>query len=72
MEDIPQDIEGGWDRMEDRVEGGWDRMEDRVEDFPENVANDIGEGVGNVERFGDNMGDAYDQGRDEARDDDRW
>jgi hypothetical protein len=33
-----------------------------------------GEKVGDVERFGDNVGDAYDEGRDEGRygdDDDR-
>jgi hypothetical protein len=50
---------------------------DDVEDAPENVAGWVGEKVGDVERFGDDVenygdsiGDAYDQGRDEGRDDD--
>lgn len=78
-------VEAGWDRTEDRVEAGWDRTEDRVEDgwdntveavedAPSNVAEWVGEGVGKVEHFGDEVEDygdrleqSYDQGRDEER-----
>ena len=59
VEDIPQDIEGGFDRFGQRIE-----------DIPEDIAGDVGDGVGDVERFGDNMDNAYDQGRDEQRYDD--
>lgn len=38
-------------------------------DFPENAAGWVGERVGDVERFNDNIGDAYDAGKAEGRDD---
>jgi hypothetical protein len=43
---------------------------DDVEDFPEDAAGWVGEKVGDVERFGDNMEDAYDDGVAEGRGDD--
>lgn len=45
-----------------------------VEDIPDDIAYDVGQGVGDVERFGDNIDNAYDDGRDEQRydDDNRW
>ena len=70
VEDIPQDIENSWDRTEDRVENKWDNAVDNVEDFPENAAGWAGEKVGSVEQFGDNIDDAYDDGRAEGRYDD--
>lgn len=67
-------VEQGWDNTEDRVEQGWDNTVDAVEDAPENLAEWVGEEVGEVERVGDeveNFGDgieaSYDQGRDEER-----
>ncbi|KAK3669906.1 hypothetical protein LTR78_010217 [Recurvomyces mirabilis] len=74
VEDIPEDIEGGFDRFGNRVERKWDNAVDDVEDAPEDVSNWAGRKVGDVERFGDNMDNAYDGGRDECRydDDDRY
>lgn len=63
VEDIPQDIDQGFDRFGNRIEDG---VQD-VEDIPEDVAGWAGDKVGDVERFGDNMDDAYDDGRDEGR-----
>lgn len=67
-------VEYGVDRVEDKVEDGWDNTVDAVEDAPENLAEWVGEGVGKVERFGDdveNFGEemegSYDQGRNEER-----
>lgn len=67
-------LEYGADRMEDKVEDGWDNTVEAVEDAPENFAEMVGEGVGKVERFGDevedfgdNMEESYDQGRNEQR-----
>ncbi|KAK2605632.1 hypothetical protein N8I77_008457 [Diaporthe amygdali] len=69
-----ENVEQGWDRAEGKVEHGWDETVDAVENAPENIAEDFGEGVGKVERFGDSvedygerLEDSYDQGRDEAR-----
>jgi hypothetical protein len=85
VEAVPDRVEQGWDRTEDRVEQGWDRAEDKVEhgwdntvdaieNAPENIAHGIGEGVGDVERFGDRvesygegLEESYDAGRDERR-----
>lgn len=39
-----------------------------MEDFPEDAAGWVGEQVGDVERFGDEMDNAYDEGREEGRD----
>jgi hypothetical protein len=44
------------------------KVENEVENFPENTAEWVGDKVGGVERFGDEMGNAYDEGRDEGRD----
>lgn len=77
VEDIPQDVEQGFDRFGNRVEQGWDNTVDDVEDAPENVANWAGDKVGDVERYGDDVerygdrvDDAYDDGRNEGRYDD--
>ena len=50
-----------------------------VEDAPEDVAGWAGRKVGDVERYGDvvadygdRLDDAYDDGRQEGRDDDNW
>lgn len=76
VERIPQDIENGIERAEDRVEQGFDNAVQDVENFPENAAGWVGEKVGEVERFGDeveNYGEsienAYDQGVAEGRGD---
>lgn len=45
-----------------------DRVKDDVEDFPENAAEWVGDKVGGVERFGDEVDYAYDEGRAEGRD----
>lgn len=85
VESVPDRVEYGFDRaedhveydvdrVEDKVENGWDNTVDAVEDAPENLAEWVGEGVGKVERmgddvenFGDRMEGSYDQGRDEER-----
>lgn len=77
VEDIPEDVEGGFEREKYRVEDGFDNVVDDVEDFPERVAGRIGDGVGDVERFDDRVEDSYDAGRDDQRydddqRDDRW
>jgi hypothetical protein len=84
VEDIPQDIENDYDRVKYGVENKFDNGIQDVEDIPEDIAGFAGEGVGKVERwgddadrFGDNMDNAYDQGRDDERYDDdnnndRW
>lgn len=61
MEDIPYDVERKWDNG----------VQD-VEDIPEDIAGWAGREEGRVERFDDNVDNAFDQGRDEERyDDDR-
>ncbi|KAK9636386.1 hypothetical protein HCH54_009685 [Aspergillus fumigatus] len=69
IEAIPENIEQGWDRAEDRIEQKWDNAVDDIEEFPENAAEWTGRKVGEVEQFGDNIGNAYDEGRAEGRDD---
>jgi phage-related protein len=67
----------------DSVENKWDDAVDDVENFPENAAHWTGEKVQGVEDtwddatqgvedWGQGMEDAYDQGRDDARDDDDY
>ncbi|KAK0277735.1 hypothetical protein LTR35_009571 [Friedmanniomyces endolithicus] len=70
VEDIPQDVEQGFDRFGRRIENGFDD----VVDAPEEVSGWAGRKVGDVERYDDNVGNAYDEGRDERRyeDNDRW
>ena len=70
-EEIPENIEQDWDRAEDRVEG-FDNAVNEVEDFPENTAGWVGEQVGEVEQFGDNLDDAYGEGRAEGRYEESW
>ncbi|KAK4545101.1 hypothetical protein LTR36_003652 [Oleoguttula mirabilis] len=72
VEDIPQDVEQGFDRFGNRIENGFDNMRDDVEDAPEDVAGWAGRKVGDVERFDDNVDNSYDQGKFEGRNDDRW
>lgn len=74
VEDVPQDVGQGFERFGDRVEEGWDGAVEGVEDAPADVAGWVGrrvgevEGVGDeVERFGDGLDNAYDQGKDEER-----
>lgn len=38
-----------------------------MEDFPENAAEWVGDKVGSVERFGDEVDYAYDEGKAEGR-----
>lgn len=78
-EDIPEDVEHGFDRFGDDVESGFEDAEEDVEDAPEEVAEWAGEKEGeiegfgdDVEQFGDDMGDAYDNGRAEGRQEDMW
>ncbi|TKA77301.1 hypothetical protein B0A55_04340 [Friedmanniomyces simplex] len=70
VEDIPQDVEGGFDRFGRRIEGGFED----VVDAPEEVAGWAGRREGGVERYDDNIDNAYDQGRAEGRyeENDRW
>lgn len=74
VEDIPQNIEQGFDRFGNRIEGGFDNAVQDVEDVPEDIAGWTGRKVGDVERFDDNIDNSYDQGRNEGRydDGDRW
>ncbi|KAK5131538.1 hypothetical protein LTR08_000865 [Meristemomyces frigidus] len=83
VEDIPQDVEQGFDRFGNRIESGFGNAVDDVEDAPGDVARWGGEKVGDVERvgddverYGDNIDNSYDQGRNEGRNDygggDRW
>ncbi|KAL1849816.1 hypothetical protein Plec18170_007337 [Paecilomyces lecythidis] len=72
VEQVPDDIEDGYDRAKYRVEDGFDNAVDDVEDAPEEAAGWVGEKVGDVERFGDNMDNAYDQGEQEGRYEDSW
>lgn len=61
VEDIPEDV----DRK-------WDNLKQDVEDVPEDIAYGVGDVAGDVDRFGDRIGGAYDAGRGEERyDDDR-
>lgn len=69
IESVPERIENGWDRAEDRVENGFDDAVQGVEDIPEDVAGWAGRKVGEVERFGDEVDDAYEEGRYEGRED---
>ena len=69
VENIPQDVEYGFDRFGNRVEQGFGNAVNDVEDAPENVAGWFGRKVGDVERFDDDVGGAYDQGRYEGRGD---
>ncbi|RMY73001.1 hypothetical protein D0863_04161 [Hortaea werneckii] len=78
-EDIPKDVEQGFDRFGNEVESGFEDVEEDVEDAPAEVAGWAGEKEGeiegfgdDVERFGDEMGDAYDDGRAEGRQEDAW
>ncbi|KAI6817322.1 hypothetical protein KC332_g11402 [Hortaea werneckii] len=78
-ENIPEDVEQGFDRFGDEVESGFEDVEEDVEDAPAEVAEWAGEKEGeiegfgdDVERFGDDMGDAYDGGRAEGRQEDAW
>ncbi|EMC95882.1 hypothetical protein BAUCODRAFT_34647 [Baudoinia panamericana UAMH 10762] len=77
VEDIPENVEAGFDRFGNRIEQGFDNVVDDVVDAPENVANWAGRRVEGVEQFGDRIGDAYDDGKNEEREedyqrDDRW
>jgi hypothetical protein len=76
VEDIPQDIEQGYDRAKWGAENTFDNAVQDVADAPEDIANWAGRKVGDVERFGDdvenygdNLDNAYDQGRNEGRND---
>ena len=74
VEDAPERVEQGFDRFGNGVERRFDDAVDDVQDAPEEVAGWAGEKVGDVQRFGDEvesygdgLGNAYDQGRDEGR-----
>ncbi|KAK5004569.1 hypothetical protein LTR60_006516, partial [Cryomyces antarcticus] len=72
VEDIPQDIEQDYDRVKYGVENRFDNVVQDVEDVPDDVAGWAGRRVGDVERFDDNIDNAYDEGRYEGRNDDGW
>jgi hypothetical protein len=70
-------VEQGFDRFGNRIENGFDNAVEDVVDAPEEVSEWAGRKVGDVERFGDdveqygdNLDNAYDEGREEGRDDD--
>ena len=74
VEDAPERVEQGFDRFGNGVERRFDDAVDDVQDASEEVAGWAGEKVGDVQRFGDEvesygdgLGNAYDQGRDEGR-----
>jgi hypothetical protein len=76
VEDAPERVEQSFDRFGDGVERRFDDAVEDVQDAPEEVAGWTGERVGDVQRFGDEvegygdgLGNAYDQGRQEGRDD---
>ncbi|KAG8533922.1 uncharacterized protein KY384_001663 [Bacidia gigantensis] len=85
VENIPQDIEGGFDNAENRVDQGFDNFGNRVEggfegavqdveDAPEDVAGWMGDKVGDVENFGDRVegyGDGVEGAYDQGRDEGR-
>ncbi|KAI6815611.1 hypothetical protein KC367_g5301 [Hortaea werneckii] len=78
-EDIPEDVEQGFDGFGNEVESGFKDAEEDVEDAPAEVVEWAGEQEGkierfgdDVERFGDDMDDAYDDGRAEGRQEDLW
>lgn len=60
---------GEVEAIPDKIENKWDNAVDDVEAIPEDAAEWAGRKVGEVEQFGDNMDDAYDEGRAEGRDD---
>ena len=81
VEDFPEDAARWTGRKVDEVEdipedvADWTgRKVQEVEDIPEDVAGWAGRRVEGVERFGDEIDNAYDDGRNEQRydDDDRW
>lgn len=61
-----QDVE---DAPEDVARWTGEKLQD-VEDIPGDIARPFENAWDGVERFGDNVGDAYDQGQDEGRRDD--
>jgi hypothetical protein len=76
FDEFGNSVEQNFDQFGDGVERRFDNAVDDVEDAPEKVAGWTGERVGDVERFGDEvegygdgLGEAYDQGRREERDD---
>jgi hypothetical protein len=69
VEDIPQNVEYGYDRAKYRMEDRFDNAVDDVEDAPDRVAEWSGEEVGRVERFDDRIEESYDEGIDEGRND---
>ncbi|KAK6532514.1 hypothetical protein TWF281_006703 [Arthrobotrys megalospora] len=74
IENAPVNAAGWVGDKVGEVEGKYDDFKDDVENIPENVAGWTGEQVGKVEAFGDDvkqygndLGDAYDQGKDDGR-----
>ncbi|EEA24285.1 hypothetical protein TMatcc_007365 [Talaromyces marneffei ATCC 18224] len=68
VEDFPENAANWVGNKVGEAEYEVDRVENNVENFPENAAEWVGDKVGGIERFGDEIGDAYDEGRAEGRD----
>ena len=78
VEDIPQDIEQGYDRAKYGMENKFDNAVEDVADIPqdigqgvEGVASWVGRKFGDVERFGEGMENSFDTGEAQGRND-RW
>lgn len=70
VEDVPEDIAGGVGRFDGDVRRKWDDGVQDVEDVPEDIAGGFGRMDGRVDRFDDNVDNAYDSGRQQGYDDD--
>ncbi|KAK7509968.1 uncharacterized protein IWZ02DRAFT_147689 [Phyllosticta citriasiana] len=76
VEEFPDDVERGAEEAGEWTERKWDDAVRDVEEIPQDVeggvedaAEWVGEGVGEVEQFGDGVEAAYDEGREEGYDD---
>ncbi|KAK7533277.1 uncharacterized protein J3D65DRAFT_77272 [Phyllosticta citribraziliensis] len=76
VEEFPEDVERGAEEAGEWTEQKWDGAVQDVEDIPQDVeggvedaAEWVGEGVGEVERFGDGVEAAYDEGEQEGYED---
>ncbi|KAH8702213.1 WW domain protein [Talaromyces proteolyticus] len=67
VEDFPENAAAWTGEKVGEAEYGVNRFEQGVENFPENAAEWVGDKVGGVERFGDEVDYAYDEGRAEGR-----
>ncbi|KAK7552406.1 hypothetical protein IWX49DRAFT_134179 [Phyllosticta citricarpa] len=76
VEEFPDEVERGAEEAGEWTERKWDDAVQDVEEIPQDVeggvedaAEWVGEGVGEVEQFGDGVEAAYDEGREEGYED---